>query len=91
MAMKRAIGRLRPVARICPEPRVVSTNILPSVAVVFSDDAQPDRAQGNATRESGIELIPRPIALAVDGSQCLFLDDEGIWRVFDVVYRVLGS
>lgn len=62
-----------------------------SVAVVPSDDAQPDAAQVSAAREGGVELMRRPHALDFDGSHCVFIDNDGTRRRFDVVYPVLGS
>ena len=63
----------------------------PFVAVVPSDDAQPNPAQVRAAREAGIELVRRQHALEFDGSHCLFIANDGMRRGFDVVYPVLGS
>lgn len=63
----------------------------PSVAVIPSDDAQPDRAHLEVARRADIELLPRSLTLEFDGSHCLFTNSAGARRRFDVVYPVLGS
>ena len=61
------------------------------VAVLPSDDAVPSAAKRRQAEAAGVELMPGPATLSIDDARCVATAADGVRRVFDTLYPVLGS